>query len=379
MNIDRSTGTAGVRTPPVVLSLLLCLTTVTAFGVGPLDQRIADAPNPLSIGATGVLSGAGGKGTGTVLATKLDGTTGYVAILTANHVAKVNPTDFAIGSGFGGNPYSMIFETSSFTTYTIVDAVNNPQNHPVDMSLMLGRVENLAAGSPALTIFNLLTNNLPTITHPTNGGGNPFFAASGDNPVGFTEIGYGHQGEFKANIPIGGNNFAGYEAQPAFGERLFQNNTAISNAANAVMTYDGDTYFQPLVNFNVKAPNNQGEGAAMPGDSGGPMYTQAPATPVFVTVHRDGSDLAIPLKYTNSLSAILVKADYAAHNGQRLEPPTFLVGSEQSGVPIDLGMYNWMQPYLNNPQLIPEPSTWVLAVLGAVALVLGRLRAAGKK
>src|SRR5262245_38134100 len=68
------------------------LVPAVALSIEPGDQFIPDPSNPLSLSATGVLSG-GDVGTGTVIGSNLIGTTGYVAILTANHVAAKGETD----------------------------------------------------------------------------------------------------------------------------------------------------------------------------------------------------------------------------------------------------------------------------------------------
>jgi hypothetical protein len=346
------------------------LVPAVAWAIGPNDQKIPDPPTPLSIGATGVLSG-GEVGTGTVIGAQVAGTTGYVAILTANHVAAAGETDFAIGAGTGANPYSIIFQTGAFVTYTINDPQNNPKNLPEDISLILGTETGLNQGSTALALFKLLGKNVPTITNPQN---NPFPAASATNKVPFTQIGYGLQGQYNANINIDGKVVQGYEGTNVKGERLFENNLAISYKTPAVDPYLGK-YFEPITTFNVIAPNAAGQGGGLPGDSGGPMYTQPPGNPVSVTVNRGGNNIQIPISYTNSLSAVWEAFAAATDkDGKVLEPPTILVGSPQVGVPIDQGLYNWIKPFAANPQSIPEPSSLVLLGLGSLGFLVWSCR-----
>ncbi len=334
--------------------------------IEPNDQFLPDPTTPLSLGASGLLTG-GQFGTGTVIGADLKGTTGYVAILTANHVAAAGETGFSLGAGTDLPAFYLSFKTGSFKTFTITDPKNNPKDLPEDVSVILGVDNGLTKGSQALALFTALSKNLPTITIPKN---NPFLTASATNKVKFTQIGYGLQGQFKGGATIDGKTY--YQATKSDGQRLFENNLATSYTAPALVTY-GD-YFEPLVTFQVMAPNAQGQGGGLAGDSGGPLYTQPPSTPVFVNVNRDGKSIPIPITDTNSLSAIDVGFQAYVVDGKPVMPFISPVGSNQWGVPITQALYNWMQPYIANPQAIPEPSSAALVALGGLGLLAWKPR-----
>jgi hypothetical protein len=375
--VCRNPATVGV----VVAVIVLMTAATVTLAISPHDQRISDAPVPLRLGATGVF-GSGELGTGTVVGAKLDGTTGYVSILTAAHVAKEKPMSFALGQGFGGNPYSLIFSTGPFISYKI-DAAANPNKLPVDVAVVTGKIRDLNAGSQALNSFNILKNNLPTVTSPAD---NPLVNPNAVNPtpfspqVPFTQIGYGLQGEYKANIDNvnnPGTTFQGFQSTGQVGERLFQNNFATQYAPpHVVQAYNPNEYYQPMVEFDVLGPpNNSGRGGAMRGDSGGPLYTDA-SNPGVVTVNRGGNNIAIQIQHTNSLSAVFVGLQVFRNNttNEVALPETTPISWHQWGVPINQGIYNWMQPYVGtDPKLIvPEPATPILLAVVVLIFLLSR-------
>lgn len=347
-----------------------------ALAIGPNDQKIPDDPSPLSLRATGWF----GSGTGTVVGTKLVGTTGYAAILTANHVADNKPATLKLGSLIGGaQPWLEIATTGAFSTYVYKDATKNPMNLPVDVALMLGKVNNLTQGSQALAKFNLLSTNLPTIVDPTQDPGNPLLAAKADNPVGFTQLGYGQLAEYAGFVDIGlGGTVRAYQSTEVSGERLFQNNMALEFVPPAEQKdpiTKKPSYYHSLVKFRVIGPpNNQGQRLGTGGDSGGPLYTEVPSAATRIQVTRGSNVIQIPIDYTDSLSAVFVASEVFPP----LPPnsPTVPVGASQFAVPIDAALYNWMRPLLANPMLIPEPATLVLLAVGSFMLMLRRRRPA---
>jgi hypothetical protein len=376
----------------VVAILALSLVSTAALAIGPSDQKIPDDPTPLSIRATGQLADESGIGTGTVVSTKLVGTTGYVGILTARHVATSQPTTLKLGSLIGGAAPWMEFATSKiFQSFVIVDKDKNPKKLPEDVALMVGKVSNLKDGSPELAKFKQLAGTVPAVIDPTKGDGNPFAKATDAEPVGFTQIGYGRLADYKTMIDIGDDTFInGYQATDVSGERLFQNNLVREYLAAAVIKdalTGNDVYFHPKVRFNaIGPPNNDGQGAAMGGDSGSPLFTQKPDMEVKVPVTRDGNKIQIPVQYTNSLSAVFVASqpvtitELVEGNPMKVElkPETIGKGGVEFAVPIDAALYKWMQPYLADPRSIPEPSTFALLVVGGL-IVWFPSRVAGRK
>lgn len=356
-------------------AILLSQLPDVASAIGPKDQKIPDAPTPLSIRATGQLVSKSGAGTGTVVATKRDGTTGYVAVLTAHHVAAGQPTAMKLGSLIGGAaPWLEFSIAPGFRPFRFVDAEKNPNNLPADVALMLGTVKNLNDGSMALAKFNELSNNLPTVTDPGKGAGNPLLSAAADNLVGFTQLGYGRLADYKGQIFLDDSTtVTGYQATNVSGERLFENNKARESIAAAVVKdplTEQDKYFYPKVRFTaIGPPNNQGEGLGLGGDSGGPLFTTAPAAAVNIQVTRDGNNIQIPIKYTDSLSAVFVSSQPATITEiidglpvkTEYSPETVGNNSSQFALPINQPIYNWIKPVLVNPMLIPEPSTAILA------------------
>lgn len=115
----------------------------------------------------------------------------------------------------------------------------------------------------------------------------------------------------------------------------------------------------------------------MPGDSGGPLYTGGDAG-ISDVLDRGAGDITIPIDFSDSLSAVFVGGTLVTGmNGQPVNPLTIAVGSTQWGVPIDQGIYNWLnnQPWLEDPQTIPEPSTWIMALVAtAIGVLIYRRR-----
>jgi hypothetical protein len=362
----------------------------SCLAIGPSDQKLPDDPDPLSIRATGLLSDKSPIGTGTIVATRLVGTTGYVSILTANHVARSQPKNLKLGSLVdGAAPWLQFTTLKTFQTFTIIDKDNNPNNLPEDVSLMEGQIDGLKNGTPALANFQQLSANLPMITDPTKGGGNPLLKAASDNPVGFTQIGYGRLAAYSASIDIGNDTFiSGYQATGAVGQRLFENNQAIEYAAPAVFKdplSGTPEYYYPKVGFTaIGPPNDDGQGLGMGGDSGSPLFTQAPGKAINISVTRNGNKVQIPVQYTDSLSAVFVSSvsvtviEMIEGNPVKvpLDPETVSKGSAQSAVPIDTGLYTWMKPYLADPRAIPEPCTITLAAWGGCLALANWLCAA---
>ena len=97
--------------PPLAAGIVATLLLPSvALAIGSNDQKItitAGLPGPLNV--SGVLSaGLNGMnmpnipvGTGTIIGFKEVGNTGYVAILTANHVATAGVTTMSLGAGPG--------------------------------------------------------------------------------------------------------------------------------------------------------------------------------------------------------------------------------------------------------------------------------------
>ncbi len=364
--------------------------------IGPADQKLDDPPNPLSIRATGLLSRDGNSGTGTVVAARRVETTGYVAILTAHHVASSGPKTLKLGSLLGGAQPWMTFDVEmAFKSFKITDAMKNPNNLPVDVGLMLGRVNNLTEDSQARANFTLLSNNLPAITNPgQDGTGNPLRQATASEPVGFTQIGYGRQAEYRTDAEFiqDGNDVVQikdrYRATGVSGQRLFQNNLATAYAAPAIKT-DAVTmqasYYHPLVEFKALGPPNaMGHGLGMAGDSGSPLFTRAPAAKIEVEIMRGGNPVKIPVSYVDSLSAVfvasqsLVVRETEPMSGMQVRveytPETVLKNSTQFAVPIFPELHAWMQPFLANPRSIPEPSSLALLATAGLAFAAATAR-----
>ena len=334
-----------------------------AAAIGPNDQFLPDAPNPLSLGSVGYVDGLTSVGTGTVISTKVSGNQGLITILTANHVAKDAVRGvFDIGAMA---PFSAAFNIMGLQTYTLVDPLNNPANLPEDVSVMEGIDTQPVNAGASQQIFNLLSANVATVTNPGAGNG-PFAGASVINPVGFTQVGYGLQGQFSANA--GGANIPGYVSTGAYGQRLFQNNGAVAYTAP---TTTGN-YFEPLVSFTYSAPDAFGQGVAFGGDSGSPYFTAGAAGTLTITRTAGGRQgQTVPIDFSNGISAIHVLG--SGFNGGKLK----LVGGGYGGqgVPITPGLYNWLQPFILNPATAaPEPAALALMGIGGASLLLIRRR-----
>jgi PEP-CTERM motif len=260
--------------------------------------------------------------------------------------------------GAGPGNYDISFPVKASATFKIVDAANNPLLLPEDVSVLQGKID-LTQGNNREYVDEVLQNSIPKITAP---GANPLFGTTLKNQVPFTEIGYGAQGTNVANaiyVPVPNSN----------GSRLFQNNLATAYLGTVTSPYLAANklpYYEPLDTFKVLFPPAaaagmaQGYGAALGGDSGGPLYTGGTLTDISIT--RMGKNLEIPI-FTDSLSAIVVAG----------ASPTIVNGLEYA-VPIDQGVYNWLKAYQANPQSIPEPSSVVLLGIGVVGFLAWRCR-----
>jgi hypothetical protein len=387
------------RRPRFILRSVIWLAATVptaAQAIGPADQKLDDPPTPLSIRATGLLSRGQNAGTGTVVAARRVDQTGFVAILTAHHVAASSPTTLELGSLLGGAQPWMTFNVApSFQSFKIVDAMKNPANLPVDVALMLGKVNNLTDGSQALANFNQLAGNLPAIVNPgQDGAGNPLRRATASEPVGFTQVGYGRQAEYRtdAEFLTDGTDIVRitdrYRATGSSGQRLFQNNLATAYTPPAVKTDAVSmqaSYYHPLVEFKALGPPNaMGHGLGMAGDSGSPLFTREPAAKVEIEITRGGNPVKIPVSYVDSLSAVfvasqsLVVTEVEPMSGMRrrveYSPETVLKNSTQYAVPIIPELHAWMQPYLANPRLIPEPRSLGLTLVASLVLLVARSR-----
>jgi len=383
----RSTALGPVGGAVAFLAAIIIAPAV-AFAIGPNTQTVPDAAvNAMaqSLYATGQLSGPGGAGTGTVIgetAVTPNSPFGYVAILTADHVASAGMNTLTLGFDAGvNNAFTLTASVGAFQTYTIPPPQNTtgPPPLPEDISVMLGTV-NLAVGANRGN-YNTLVANTPTITNPANNPlvPNPLANTTFNPPKLFSEIGYGLQGTYNGNIGGGGQMGYLYPAMDMTGQRLFQNNaaTAYMLAANSNNilngTYPG--YFEPFDRFQVLAPNtantlgpgganvlNYG-GAALNGDSGSPLFTGGPS----FTFNSNGP---LTMALTNSISAILV----AGYTGAVLDgTQTLLTGTNEYAVPIDTSaLYNWIENYAMNPTSIPEPSSAVLLGLGFLGFLAWR-------
>lgn len=327
------------------------------WAIGPNDQSIPDAPNPLSLGSVGFFTGVG---TGTVISAATSGNQGIVAILTANHVARdASNGIFNIGAK---SPYSATFKIMGYQNYAIVDPVNNPGRLPEDISVMEGIDTQAVNTGAAQTIFNQLKSSIATVTNPGAGNG-PFANAAITNPVSFTQIGYGLQGQYTSSVG-GIQNNPGYVSTGTSGQRLFQNNNILQYSAPAKQTYG--SYYEPLVTYIYLAPDSAGHGASFPGDSGGPYFTGGGSGSITISNNVGGRQgQTIPIDYSNSISAVHVLGSSAKLVGTGLG----------SGVPITPGLYNWLQPFVVNPATaVPEPAALALLAVGGLMLLLRRRR-----
>jgi PEP-CTERM motif len=381
----RSTALGPVRGAVAFLAAIIIAPAV-AFAIGPNNQTVPDdTVNAMaqSLYATGLLSGPGGSGTGTVIGeTAVTPTSpfGYVTIITANHVASAGIDTLTLGFDAAvNNAFTLNASVGAFQTYTIPAPQNTtgPPLLPVDISVMLATV-NLAVGANRGN-YNTLLAHTPTITNPTN---NPLIPSPLANttfnpPKLFSEVGYGIQGAFNPNI--GGGGVAGYQYTAMSGQRLFQNNavTAYTLAANSNTILAGGYpgYFEPFVRFQVLGPNTANTlgpgganlpsygGAALNGDSGSPLFTSGPS----ITFASGAGNLT--MANTNSISAILV----AGFPVTTIVGTALVNGSNEYAVPIDnAGLYNWIQGYAMNPTSIPEPGSAVLLGLGLLGYLAWR-------
>jgi hypothetical protein len=383
------------RSVSIFALLSILLASSAAMAIGPQYQVIGD---PVAAGAGPLndvvsLVDANGieQGTGSLIG--IDARPGgltFMSILTARHVAlgpsAIKTARFGVGPGEAGAPgagaYPLVANyNNNFVGFTLVDAVNNPNNRVEDLAILQVAVK-VPAGGAALAEYNkvvspaniFLLSPFPTAPPAPN--------SSAASTAKFTELGYGTAGTYDtANnryIPSGVNNDDA---------RRFQNNNADKVDGPALMTYGGIQYYQPLVNWAYKAASAAGGGASFPGDSGGPYLTGgvlAPLNANSVSVTPSYTDNTnannplppnvatnIPLSYTDYLSAVHVSGVSAPGTGIET------VGGAASGVPLtetgnrNTGTLDWAMFYGANPLLIvPEPGSILLVIIANCYLVL---------
>lgn len=351
---------------------LLVLSPRWAKAIGPDYQYIPDAPigGGLLFGALSsptlndivdlgtAPTNAGEMGTGTVIGVATQGTTTYLSVLTALHVAVGLPEGAGVampgmayfGAGFSGTapvlsrangsqagPTNNGFLLSGIitpsgtvplmATYTL-----RGQMTPEDMAVIQVQIPQQTPGSFGAAELSLITaaTDVPT---PASGFSGP--AGAYASPVGYTQYGYGLAGIWNATNPNAGgtvipaNTYTAYNTSgpstiDASGVRRFQNNQ--ENTLRAPFQ-DGPKYFEPLTTGATTAPggiaggtvNGMG-GTGFGGDSGGPLMTSNSGEGVYVTpnVFAAAANVPtlIPVKDTNSLSAVYV--------GRRNQAPSYL-------------------------------------------------------
>jgi len=365
--------------------LAACLTAATAYAIGPQYQVIGD---PVAVGGGTLndvvslrLANGSEEGTGAVVGSTGPDANGfaYFAILTADHVAKAQVTQasFGVGPGeagaAGAGPYTLTMNIwpGYQTFYLPPDPLNNPNNFPEDLSMMLAYVNVNNLTGDALTQFNRVgtpANNFLLAPFPA---AIPAPGNSAPANQKFTQLGYGVAGIYNTAM----NRYREIAPTPDDARR-FQNNTVTTIRGNNIPNYG--RYYEPQVVWIYSAPSAAGGGEASNGDSGGPFLTGGTTAPLNATSvsvkpsFDDNTDpnnplepgvaIDVKLNFTDYVSAVFVTG-----NGDLTTDGT----KGGAGVPLvqtrdrTTGSLDWALYYANNPTLIPEPGTWAIVWLGA--------------
>jgi hypothetical protein len=324
------------------------------------------------------------QGSGTVIGIQVDPTNTNmddVAILTANHVATLGIAAASFGIGIsapaaqgGYGAYALTLPVVAFTTYTLVDPLNNPNNLPEDMSILEAQVTPaaLANPGPAASAYNayaksewglVAANVINPVAWPSP---IPAPSAPASNVNTFAAgVPFSISGGYGLGSQYNGNIVPQYPSNKSEDVRRFMNGTVTTTLGASVKNEGG--YFEPNVGWPGQAPSAGGGGAALGGDSGSGylVNTNFPVSLTVTNVDNLNSSNAIPSSITLSNTTDVGADEWGGKS--------MTVGLNDYGVPLVSGQsLAWAQLYAASPWLIPEPDSLVLTALGGISLLLLR-------
>ncbi len=404
---------AGRRTTYVCLASLLVLvgSARLAWGIGP-DYQVD--PDEFGVGGAfigvpapwgtlndtvrllgGTTNATKNLGSGTVIGVQPDPTApgvSDVAILTANHVANAGVTLASFGVGinapapWGYNAWALTLSVLPvYQTFSLGVSANNPQGLTEDLSIIEAQVAPATLANPgpanqwnayAASEWNLVSNPndimspvawpsaipaaTPTNVAPTTAPVNVGFSIDG---------GYGIGGQFSFN----NNKYTGNQLSSV---RRFVNgtvNTAIGASVSNGIYGGAKSYFQPMVKWPIQAPSAAGGGTTFGGDSGSGYLVNA-TNPVSILVTNFDNISGMVTNNTSGITNWITLNDTLDVGAVHVAGQPQTVGNFNSGVPLVAGDGNsldWADTYADSPWLIsvPEPGSFVLVALGALALL----------
>src|SRR4051794_13630638 len=230
------------------------------FGLGSFSFAIAPAAHTINptydsvvrvLKDTGLPGGQGFfEGTGSVVANTNVNGSGFLWVLTADHVVSSNGTATGglangIGLAFGNSPTSSGNSVYYQNAKALVADIHRGGPTGLEDMAVFGINYGAFDASKSALAVNLLTATGTTL---------------------FTDIGFGNEGS------VGGT---GYQAQNRYGTQRWFNERVFQQSANFQLA----GYKYTAAKFAVEDPNDPtstvGAGAAMDADSGSPMFTAA--------------------------------------------------------------------------------------------------------
>jgi hypothetical protein len=319
------------------VGVFACLSSA-AYAIAPSDQVIVPTPGSSLYSVVDLFQGPNpttDTGTGSIIGKMQVGDLGFFCVLTADHVITGGANYIGVGTSGGVPPPPS--QRLQFATVAAGGASGTE-----DLRIGSVTVGDIVHNPTAAAVYNSV---VPLQV------ANPMTRPLRVNDL-FTEYGYGDTG---TATMVGGT--PGYMRTASDFIQRFQNNSVLQITAN--MAAPNPPYVEQQVLWNIVAPaNNNGQGASLAGDSGGPYLSSFPSN---TTIMRNGNPLSISI-----LTDFIVGVHAFGNNAA-----VILNGDQSGGVYINQADFNWIENNMICGPL-PEPGSGGLLVIGSVGLAFWR-------